>query len=110
MLRSLLQWLRRLWNRLRNPNPTPLYVGDTLGTKEVELHKHKRGNCGRVWEHSDACAGQTEAHTCPDCGREEWMRYSEDEASEPAPYPSYSVPEPARQANEEENPFLFHLN
>lgn len=57
--------------------------------EEGELHKHKC-NCGHVWEHSDNCGGDTKAHTCPNCGMEQWMRYyGPDSVSEPSPYLFY---------------------
>lgn len=30
--------------------------------------------CGRVWRHGEDQAGNTEAHTCRECGREVWQR------------------------------------
>ena len=62
--------------------------------REGELHKHKC-ICGHVWEHSDNCGGDTNAHTCPNCGAEQWMRYYGDE--------------PVSEPVSEPNPYLFHL-
>lgn len=40
-------------------------------------HKHQCHRCKAVWEHSDDCAGNTEAHTCttPGCNTEAWAGY-----------------------------------
>lgn len=35
-------------------------------------HKHKCPKCGNIWEHSDNCVNNTEAHTCSECGTEQW--------------------------------------
>lgn len=31
--------------------------------------------CGLVFEHENDCFGNTEAHVCPNCGRETWVKY-----------------------------------
>lgn len=40
-------------------------------------HKHKCYGCNHIWEHSDRCAGQADAHKCEKCGREQWTRHYE---------------------------------
>lgn len=47
------------------------------------FHRH-RCDCGFVWQHSDDCAGNLEAHHCPACGALVLMRCAYDVAlSEP---------------------------
>lgn len=38
-------------------------------------HCHKCSKCGTKWEHSNMCAGDTQAHTCEKCGHVEWARH-----------------------------------
>ena len=38
-------------------------------------HCHKCSKCGTQWEHSNMCAGDTQAHTCEKCGHVEWARH-----------------------------------
>ena len=38
-------------------------------------HKHKCNHCQHVWEHSNQCAGDKQAHTCQKCGEEQWYKY-----------------------------------
>lgn len=44
------------------------------------FHRHKCGNCGHVWEHSDSCHGQKEPHICTNCHNIEGWRYFGPEA------------------------------
>jgi predicted RNA-binding Zn-ribbon protein involved in translation (DUF1610 family) len=48
------------------------------------FHRHKC-NCGHIWSHSDNCRKNTVAHTCPNCGKEEWVRYNGPEPPTPQP-------------------------
>lgn len=52
----------------------------TLGP--VGTHQHKCQNCGNVWEHPDTMAGNKEAHTCSQCGQEEWVKHYPGERQE----------------------------
>lgn len=38
-------------------------------------HKHKCQTCGNVWEHENACVNNKPAHTCRECGSEQWWKY-----------------------------------
>lgn len=51
----------------------------------MSVHKHQCRRCQIVWEHESACAGNSEAHTCPTpgCGQEEREYY---EGEQPASY------------------------
>lgn len=40
-----------------------------------DLHKHKCGKCGTVWEHGSEAAGYGSKHSCPRCGEMEWRKY-----------------------------------
>lgn len=66
MIRGAIRWLLR--SRSAN-EPT---------------HRHKCPQCGVVWEHPDAAAGDTRAHRCPDCGAPSWYLY---EGNLPTKYP-----------------------
>ena len=39
------------------------------------MHKHMCPKCCFTWEHSDSCLGDQAAHTCSECGMEQWMKY-----------------------------------
>lgn len=39
------------------------------------MHKHKCPACGHIWEHTNSCAGDVDAHTCEKCGTESWRRH-----------------------------------
>jgi predicted nucleic acid-binding Zn-ribbon protein len=41
----------------------------------MHTHKHKCDRCAHVWEHGEHCAGDTKAHTCTQCGSEQWSRH-----------------------------------
>lgn len=41
----------------------------------LRTHKHKCNHCGYIWRHTEACAGDKEAHTCDKCGEAEYLRY-----------------------------------
>jgi predicted RNA-binding Zn-ribbon protein involved in translation (DUF1610 family) len=41
-------------------------------------HKHQCEECGTVWEHSNMCAGDDDAHMCPDCGESQYYHYDGD--------------------------------
>src|SRR5215471_3135134 len=44
--------------------------------EEPPTHKHKCGKCGFIWEHeTDDCMNNTPAHTCRECGTEQWFWY-----------------------------------
>lgn len=45
--------------------------------KRPGTHRHMCPNpsCGYVWEHSNSCAGNLEAHRCEKCGTEQWWHY-----------------------------------
>lgn len=53
---------------------------DAAQESPTDKHAHKCGfdpfeprlGCGRVFEHTNLCAGSEAAHTCPDCGRGPW--------------------------------------
>lgn len=50
------------------------------GRSPIGKHKHLC-DCGTIWEHDDALpllcseSENREAHTCPDCGREQWFKH-----------------------------------
>ena len=44
-------------------------------------HRHRCSRCETVWEHPNNCAGDPDAHRCPECGHEDygdlgWPRYT----------------------------------
>lgn len=39
------------------------------------FHSHRCGKCGMVWSHGDESRGNVAAHTCPMCGRVEWLKW-----------------------------------
>ena len=39
------------------------------------FHRHECFVCEVIWEHSDTCKGDIEAHKCPCCGFVESSRY-----------------------------------
>ena len=39
------------------------------------MHSHKCLTCGRIWNHSDSCVNDKEAHEC--CGRPWWVQWKE---------------------------------
>ena len=43
------------------------------------MHKHKCENCGIVWQHHFRARNQLRYHTCPGCGRVQWLIYQGDE-------------------------------
>lgn len=36
------------------------------------MHKHKCVRCRYIWEHDDSHAGSNAAHSCPNCGSEDF--------------------------------------
>lgn len=51
------------------------FVADMHATIASAFHKHKCGNCGHIWEHSNGCGGDVKAHTCEKCGEEQWIKW-----------------------------------
>lgn len=41
----------------------------------LHLHRHKCDECGNIWEHDDSCGGDDNAHKCPRCQKEQFVRY-----------------------------------
>lgn len=50
----------------------------------ADTHKHKCGSCGTVWEHSNECYSNYDAHVCK-CGDTSFHHYHGDEIPEPHP-------------------------
>src|SRR5262245_48807153 len=46
-------------------------------------HFHKCGECGFIWEHETDCVNNTTAHTCRECGTEEWFWFHGETAGAP---------------------------
>ncbi len=47
-------------------------------------HRHKCEDCNCIWEHPDAMSGNTEAHACPGCGKDERYKYTGRHAPQPS--------------------------
>lgn len=44
-----------------------------------DLHQHKCNGCSHIWEHGSENRGNVEAHTCTNCGQQQWAHYDPNE-------------------------------
>lgn len=67
-------------------------------------HYHKCLKCKTVWKHDDDCGfdqpsleevhiARQLAHTCPKCGRQQWMKYKRPSAKEKEDADRQAVPQ-----------------
>lgn len=54
-----------------------------------ELHKHRCGSCGHVWQHDQQAGANLAAHICSRCGNLEILKYF---GSEPPRLPYLKPP------------------